>query len=330
MINAKNETNDYYEPILYKIQPQDEGMILKNIMQRRMGISRKLLSRLKMTEQGVMLNGQHVYVSVKVQAGDLLEIRMEREQSDDILPQPQQIDVIYEDQHLLIVNKKAGIIVHPTSGHYTDTLANGVVHYWQERGEKFRFRPVHRLDQDTSGVLAIAKNPYVHQHISEQMIQNTVQKRYHAYVHHVPAILQDRIEGAIDRDLIEPHMRVVTPDGYPAATRYQLLESFSERDVSLVELELETGRTHQIRVHMKHIGCPLVGDRLYGYARPDHHIDSSSSIAQWDQLAGRQALHAVELGFVHPVTGEEMLFHAPLPEDLAILDAALRGLGNSL
>lgn len=326
MINAKHETNDYYDPILYIIQPQDQGMILKNIMQKRMGISRKLLSRLKMTDQGVMLNGQHVYVSTKVQVGDKLEIRMEREQSDDILPQAQQIDVIYEDQHLLIVNKKAGVIVHPTSGHYTDTLANGVVHYWQERGEKFRFRPVHRLDQDTSGVLAIAKNPYAHQHISEQMINHSVQKRYHAYVHHIPTVSQGRIEGAIDRDLIEPHMRVVTPDGYAAATRYQVLESFADRDIALVELELETGRTHQIRVHMKHIGCPLVGDRLYGYARPDKNLDVSTSISQLDQLAGRQALHAVELGFVHPVTGEEMLFQAPLPEDLANLEAELRGL----
>lgn len=329
MINAMNGTNDYYDPIVYTIEPQDEGMILKNIMQRRMGISRKLLSRLKLTEQGVMLNGQHVYVSTKVQAGDVLEIRMEREQSDDILPQPQQIDVIFEDQHLLIVNKKAGVVVHPTSGHYTDTLANGVVHYWQERGEKFRFRPVHRLDQDTSGVLAIAKNPYVHQHISEQMINGTVQKRYHAYVHHIPTVLQDRIEGAIDRDLVEPHMRVVTPDGYAAATRYNVLKAFPEWDVARVELELETGRTHQIRVHMKHIGCPLVGDRLYGYAGLEDKSSVSTSITLFDQLAGRQALHAVELGFVHPVTGEEMMFHAPLPEDLAILDAELRGLESS-
>ncbi|WP_046225445.1 RluA family pseudouridine synthase [Paenibacillus dauci] len=356
----------YYEPIVYRIESQDEGMLLKTILNRRMGISRKLTSRIKLTEHGVKLNGERVYVDYKVRAGDIVEVRMERESSDDILPQPLDFDIIYEDEHLLIINKKAGIIVHPTHGHYTDTLANGVVYYWQQKGEQFRFRPVHRLDQDTSGVLAVAKNPYVHQHISEQMIQDQVFKSYLAYVHHLPQPASGRIEGAIDRDPDQPHLRIVTPNGYYAATRYKVVEEFTGQDAALVSLQLETGRTHQIRVHMKHIGCPLIGDKMYGYADPvsaslsefeevaefksgdtadqkTHHLPvtgvlrsdqisqikepdaPSEAIHRLDELAGRQALHAYELGFVHPATGEYMTFQAPLPEDLALLDASLRG-----
>ncbi|WP_458119599.1 RluA family pseudouridine synthase [Paenibacillus sp. Z6-24] len=356
-MNSEQEIQKiYYDPIIYRVEPQDEGMLLKTILNRRMGVSRKLTSRIKLTEHGVKLNGERVYVDHKVMAGDTVEVRMERESSDDILPQPMDFDIIYEDEHLLIVNKKAGTIVHPTHGHYTDTLANGVVHYWQQKGEQFRFRPVHRLDQDTSGVLAIAKNPYVHQHISEQMINDQVFKSYLAYVHHLPQPAEGRIEGAIDRDPDQPHVRIVTPDGYYAATRYRVVEAFAGHDAALVSLQLETGRTHQIRVHMKYIGCPLIGDRMYGYAPPlpaaesttaanneqsiplEIAVDASANmeaeqvvpsqaIRKLDQLAGRQALHAYELGFIHPANGEYMTFQAPLPEDLALLDAALRQLG---
>ncbi|WP_322923060.1 RluA family pseudouridine synthase [Paenibacillus campi] len=322
-------TDDYYPPIVYTIEPQDEGMLLKTILNRRMGISRKLLSRLKMTQHGVELNGQRVYVDHKVNGNDVVEVRMLRESSDDILPQPMELDILFEDEHLLIVNKFAGVIVHPTHGHYTDTLANGVVHYWKEQGVQFRFRPVHRLDQDTSGVLAIAKNPYAHQHISEQMIRGEVFKSYQAYVHHQPQPLSGRIEGAIDRHSEHPHIRVVTPDGYDAATRYVTLESFAEHDAALVSLELETGRTHQIRVHMNYIGCPLIGDPMYGYAAtnelaPQANAADAGRMTALDRIVNRQALHAYELGFTHPATGKSLLFRAPLPADLALLDQRLR------
>lgn len=175
-----NKMSSYYPPITYIVPQSEDGWLLKTILQKRMDVSRKLLSRLKMTEQGIMLNGERVYISVKVAGGDRVEIRMEQETSVDILPQDIPFDILYEDEHLLVVNKAAGIIVHPTHGHYTDTLANGVVHYWAAKGEQYRFRPVHRLDQETSGVLVIAKNPYSHQHISEQMIAGTVDKRYAA------------------------------------------------------------------------------------------------------------------------------------------------------
>ncbi|GIP22472.1 RluA family pseudouridine synthase [Paenibacillus sp. J22TS3] len=305
----------YYDPIIYEVKAADSGMLLKTVLQRRLGVSRKLMSKIKLTEQGITLNGKRVYISVPVQEGDLVAIRMQQEESDDILPQPIPFDILFEDEALLVVNKAPGIIVHPTHGHYTETLANGVVHYWKERNQKFRFRPIHRLDQETSGVLAIAKNAYVHQHISEQLIAGQVTKRYKALVHGVPDSLEGKLDGPIDRDPLEPHRRIVTPSGYPALTFYKTTMQF--RDASLVEIRLGTGRTHQIRVHMSSIGCPLIGDKMY--VHPDWDTfseDKRKAAGMLDNMMGRQALHAAELGLKHPLTGQDMLFEAPLPEDI--------------
>ncbi|WP_379133143.1 RluA family pseudouridine synthase [Paenibacillus sp. sgz500958] len=320
--------SSYYAPITYIVPPEEDDWILKTILQKRMDVSRKLLSRIKMTEQGITLNGERVYISVRVRAGDTVQIRMEIETSADILPEPVPIEILYEDEHLLVVNKAAGIIVHPTHGHYTGTLANGVVHYWEQQNKQYRFRPVHRLDQETSGVLVIAKNPYIHQHISEQMIAGTVDKRYTAFVHGVPASPSGDIDGPIDRDPEEPHRRIVTPSGYPSLTRYMVKEEFGAYGAR-VELKLESGRTHQIRVHMTSIGCPLIGDGMYRhelYGRGDlseaetHQLEN---VAALDAAIPRQALHAVRLTLKHPILQREITFEAPLPPDMAALEALL-------
>ncbi|MFC0211495.1 RluA family pseudouridine synthase [Paenibacillus chartarius] len=292
----------YYKPIIYIVPPEDEGMLLKTVLHNRLGMSRKLLSRLKLTEKGITLNGERCYTTVKVKAGDRIEARMEEEESEDILPQDLPLSILYEDEQLLIVNKEAGMIVHPTHGHYVGTVANAVVHYWRERGETFRFRPVHRLDQETSGVLAIAKNPYAHQQISEQMSAHTVTKEYAAVVHGVIAADSGTLTGPIDRDPEQPHVRIVTPDGYPAVTHYEVMARYPAH--TLVKLRLETGRTHQIRVHMKHLGHPLVGDKMYGLPPEE------------SPPFPRQALHAMRLGFDHPLTKQRLTVEAPLPADL--------------
>lgn len=312
----------YYEPITYTVQPEDEGMLLKTILQRRLGVSRKLMSKLKLTEQGIQLNGERVYISVKVRSGDLVELRMEKETSTDILPENIPFDILYEDEHLLVVNKQAGIIVHPTHGHYTGTLANGVVHYWAQKGEQVRFRPVHRLDQETSGVLCIAKNPYIHQHISEQMIAGTVDKYYTAVVFGHPVPSKGVVDEPIDRDPNEPHRRIVTTDGYAARTLYQVETAYEW--ASKVRIKLESGRTHQIRVHMKHLGCPLIGDSFYGQASQDWTAASTERLALAHTWIERQALHASELVIVHPITGHSVRFTAPLPEDIQMLDQKLK------
>ncbi|WP_199910011.1 RluA family pseudouridine synthase [Paenibacillus sp. CAA11] len=315
--------NEYYPPITYIVPPEEDGYLLKTILQKRLRVSRKLLSRLKLTEHGIMLNGERVYISVKVRPGDVVSIQLEQEISEDILPQPMDLDILYEDEALLILNKRAGVIVHPTHGHYTGTLANGVVHYWAEQGVRYRFRPVHRLDQETSGVLAVAKNAYVHQHISEQMIAGQVDKKYAAIVHGRPTPSEGTVDGPIDRDPAEPHRRIVTPSGYPALTYYKVVEKYHQG--SMVHLKLGSGRTHQIRVHMTWMGCPLIGDKLYSQAgRGEDEARELQSAGKLDELIDRQALHARELGFVHPLTGEYMLFTAPLPEDMEELRDALR------
>lgn len=305
---------NYYKPLTYMVGQDEDGWILKSVLQKRLGLSRKLLSRLKLTEKGIMVNGQRQYISIRVAMGDLIEVYMEEEVSEDILPEPLPLDILYEDEHLLVVNKAPGIIVHPTHGHYTGTLANGVVYYWQQKGERYRFRPIHRLDQETSGVLAIAKNPYAHQHISEQMIAKTVDKRYAAIVHGILEFDRGILTGPIDRDPEQPHVRIVMPEGqgYDALTHYHVCNRMKES--TWVSLKLETGRTHQIRVHMRHLGHPLIGDKLYGDPEADERIGCCIT---------RHALHAEELAFRHPATGEALRFVAPWPDDMSELQHQL-------
>lgn len=318
-------SQEYYDPISYTVTEKEDGWLLKTVLSRKLGVSRKLMSKIKLTERGVLLNGERVYISVPVKIGDLVSISLQKETSTDILPQPIPFEIVYEDSAILVVNKAAGIIVHPTHGHYTDTLANGVVHYWQEKGEQVRFRPIHRLDQETSGLLAIAKNAYVHQHVSEQLIAGQVNKTYTAIVYGYPDPPEGIIDGPIDRDPDDPHVRIVTETGYPARTRYKVTEHL--QGASIVELVLETGRTHQIRVHMTSIGHPLIGDKMYklpgvGLQKVRDGQDGFTAPDEW---ISRQALHASRLGFRHPLTGESMLFEAPLPNDMAMLRNELAG-----
>lgn len=319
----------YYAPLVVVVDAQDAGKQVRTVLERRLGVSRNLLSQVKQTEHGLTLNEERVYTSAKVSEGDVLRLRMEREESDDILPEPIPFEIVYEDDSLLIANKPAGMVVHPTHGHYTGTLANAVVRHWKERGERVRFRPIHRLDEETSGLVAIAKTGYVHQQVSEQLQAGEVDKRYRAYVYGKPEPAIGTVDEPIDRDAEQPHLRVVRADGYPSVTHYETAETFggwqadsavqgaAEWTASAVKLKLETGRTHQIRVHMRHIGCPLIGDKLYGLG--------GGGLEQWEAVAGRHALHAETLSFVHPLTGARMTWHAPLPPELARLEETLRG-----
>ncbi|CAK4852791.1 unnamed protein product [Aphanomyces euteiches] len=257
-----------------------------------------------------MLNGERVYISVRVAAGDHVEVRMEEETSTDIIPQNIPLDIIYEDEHLLILNKPTGIIVHPTHGHYMNTLANGVVYYWQQSGQNIRFRPIHRLDQETSGVLAIAKNPYVHQWVSEQMIAQTTKKEYVAIVYENVSADRGTINAPIDRNPESPHLRIVLETGYPSVTHYEVVQRYI--GATQVRLWLDTGRTHQIRVHMRSIGHPLMGDKLYFTNEAGEELLTENPSLSLN----RHALHAEKLGFTHPATKQWIEFTAKLPEDM--------------
>ncbi|RKN72944.1 RluA family pseudouridine synthase [Paenibacillus ginsengarvi] len=314
---------NYYEPLTYVVPPEEDGAMLKTILRDRMQLSRKLLSRLKLTPEGITVSGERRYTSSRVKAGDVVEIRMAEEESEDILPQELPLHILHEDRHLLIVNKPAGMIVHPTHGHYVNTLANAVVYHWLARGEKIRFRPVHRLDQETSGVLCIAKNPYAHQHISEQMQAGGVEKSYLAVVRGRVERDAGTIDAPIDRDPESPHVRIVTPGGYRSVTHYETIERFGT-EASLVRLRLETGRTHQIRVHMKDIGHPLVGDSMYGTGEDRIDGENGSVKTVGGVSLGRQALHAFMLAFAHPLDRHPVSFEAPLPADMSGLLDRLR------
>ncbi|RED63853.1 RluA family pseudouridine synthase [Cohnella lupini] len=319
MIDDNNGSSTYYAPIEYIAVASDEGRSLRDILRKRIGISRRLMVKLKTSDEGLSVNGQKVWPNHPISEGDVIRLRMETEISETILPQPIDLDIVFEDDHLLVLNKPAGIIVHPTTGHYLNTLANGVTHYWQERGERIRFRPVHRLDENTSGLVIIAKHPLAQQQLSAQMMEGTVVKEYRTFVYGRPPESEGEINAPIGRQTEDPHRRVVREDGAPSQTFYKVSASYLDQ-ASAIDIRLGTGRTHQIRVHMTSIGCPIIGD---GYYSEDKWTNSDLA-ARLSGSIQRQALHAFRLGFDHPVTGEAMILEAALPEDMLKLESELR------
>ncbi|ARU62962.1 hypothetical protein CBW65_19725 [Tumebacillus avium] len=295
---------------LYSLTIDEElaGRKIKDVLQKHLKMSRKVIR--KLTEgQGVLLNGEPIWTSWRLAEGDHLRLLLPAEESVDILPEHIPFHNVFEDEDVLVVDKRAGLIVHPTSGHWTGTLANGVVYDWKQRGVIARFRPVHRIDQWTSGLIVIAKNHHAHQFLSQQMMARTIERSYTAVVHGALEQEAGLVVGPIGRSDEDFRVRVVREDGQDATTEYRVTERFAAG--TQVELKLHSGRTHQIRVHMKHIGHPLFGDAMYG------ETDDSAWIE-------RQALHAKLLGFVHPRSGEQMRFESPLPVEMNRLVEKLR------
>lgn len=304
MVEAENMLRE----IASRVVPEEyDGKMVKELIRNQMGISRGLLRRIVQGE-GVRVNGVPVYLTSRLKVGDVLQLLVAPEQSENILPEPIPVLIVYEDKDLLVVDKPAGLVVHPTKGHYTGTLANGIVHYWLQKGEMVRFRPVHRLDQHTSGLLIIAKDPYVHQKLVLQLKRRQLVREYLAIVHGV--IQQSELE--IRQPIALPNerspKRVVDPLGKQAVSHLFVEKRLS--DATVARLRLETGRTHQIRVHMESIGHPLFGDPLYGSGTADG-ID-------------RQALHAARLGCIHPRSGRWLEWTSRMPFDMQNLLEKLR------
>lgn len=295
------------EIVSYTVPPEHEGKLVKDLIRNQLAISRGLLRKV-VGAGGVLVNGSPVYITSRVKDGDLLQLMLLPEQSEEILPEPIPFVIMHEDQDVLVVSKPAGMVVHPTKGHYTGTLANGVVYYWQKNGESARFRPVHRIDRNTSGLLIIAKDHYSHQRLSDQLKKRTLKREYTAVVH---GVLADNSGTICEPIAVDPDggiVRLIRSEGKQAVTHFSVVERLV--NATLLRLRLETGRTHQIRVHMKHIGHPLFGDDLYGLQEPDG--------------MERQALHAEALGFIHPRTNLWMEWKATLPEDMNHLLLKLR------
>lgn len=263
----------------------------------------------------VLINQQPVKANSKLNNQDHVVINIPEPDSANIKAEDIPLDVVYEDSDLIVINKKRGMVVHPAPGHYTGTVVNALMHHCKDlSGINGELRPgiVHRIDKDTTGLIMAAKNDKTHVNLSEQLMQHTVERKYIALVHGVPSHLQGTIDAPIGRDRHDRKMFTVTEkNSKSAVTHFVLLEQFA--NAALLELKLETGRTHQIRVHMKFIGHPLVGDPMYGRNR-----------SRGVTLDG-QALHAAILGFKHPTTGEFLRFESELPDDLQHLILSLRG-----
>jgi 23S rRNA pseudouridine1911/1915/1917 synthase len=255
-------------------------------------------------EGRVTVNGEPVKSNYKVSVDDEITLRVPPPKEMEIKPEPMPLDIVYEDSDVVVVNKPRGLVVHPAPGHYSGTLVNGLLAHCKDlSGINGVLRPgiVHRIDKDTSGLLMVAKNDKAHLSLAQQLKEHTVNRTYVAIVHGVIPHEMGTIDAPIGRDpKNRQQMAVVFENSKPAVTHFVVLERFQE--FTLVELKLETGRTHQIRVHMKYIGYPLAGDPKYG---PKHTLELNG-----------QALHAKTLGFTHPRTGERLEFEAPLPQDL--------------
>ncbi|MET4075755.1 RluA family pseudouridine synthase [Hymenobacter sp. UYCo722] len=278
----------------------------------------------------VAVNGVAVKPNYRIKPQDLITITLpEPPREGKIVPEEMPLDIRYEDSELLIVNKPAGLVVHPAYGHWQGTLVNGLAHYLANlpTGRNGEIRPglVHRIDKDTSGLLVIGKTEFAMTHLSNQFFHHTIQRTYLALVWGTPPGPTGTIRGHLGRSLRDRKVQAVYPDGEQgkhAVTHYEVLESFGP--VTLVRCVLETGRTHQIRAHMQYLGHPLFSDATYGgdRIRVGQNTGAYRDLVEHAfQLMPRQALHARSLGFVHPVSADNVYFAAELPADFAaVLD----------
>ena len=279
---------------------------LKEVLLDKLNFSVRSISKMK-REESVFVNGVYKKPSSKVNKGDLIEVKIDEDMAN-FEAQNLNLDILYDDFDIIMVNKPPFMVVHPTKSHFDNTIANRVTYYIKEKDEKVKIRFVNRLDMNTSGLVIVAKNAYAHHKLSLDMSNDDVEKKY---ITVVKGIVKDD-EGTINEPIYRPTedsiKRVVDERGQASVTHYKVLERLD--DATVLEVKLETGRTHQIRVHMSHIGHGIIGDELYGY--------------EDENLINRQALHAYSLVFNQPRTKERLEFKADLPNDIKHLIEKLR------
>ncbi len=279
---------------------------IKDVLKSYFGISDRLLIKLKKNKK-ILLNGVPEYVSKQINIGDLIEVNLDfKETFDNIIPINMNLNIIFEDDSLLIINKPAGIPVHPSVLHYNNSLSNGVAYYFSTNNINKKIRPVNRLDKDTSGIVIFAKNEYIQECLIKQMKSKEFNKEYYAILEGHLETNNGTINAPISRKEGSIIEREINSNGDISITHFELIKNFSVCDkcLSLVRFKLETGRTHQIRVHSKHINHPILGDSLYGNA---------------STLISRQSLHSYKISFIHPIKKERLEFEIPLPEDMKLV-----------
>lgn len=280
------------------------GKPVNDLLRRRLGLSGTLLRRIKWLEDGILLDGQRVTTRAVVSSGQTLSVRLsDPTVKSGIPPVILPLHIIYEDRDIVVVDKAPGMPSHPGPGHWQDSLGNALMAHWLETDPEADFHPVHRLDKGTSGLMAVAKHPYAQEGLRKALHTGAFQRQYLAVCEGPLTPAEGVIDQPIGRCPDSIQKRQVTPDGQRAVTRYTVRRTDGHR--TLAALTLETGRTHQIRVHLAYLGHPLTGDFLYGREAPE--------------LISRPALHSWRLALVHPVTGQSLSFCQPLPGDMAAL-----------
>lgn len=325
---ATEQNSELYEHYRF-VADKGQGQVRvdKYLAMHIVGVSR---NRIQQAAEAncILVNDTPVKSNYKIKPLDVISVVMDRPRRElEIIPEDIPLDVVYEDADLMVINKAPGLVVHPGFGNYQGTLVNAIAYRLKDTPEYDAKDPrlgiVHRIDKDTSGLLLVAKTAYAKTHLSAQFFNKTTKRQYVALVWGLVNEDEGRIEGNIGRDLKDRMLMTVFPDGEHgkvAVTHYQVIERLGY--VTLVKCRLETGRTHQIRVHMKYIGHTLFNDERYGGNQPL----KGTNFAKYKQfvqncftICPRQALHAQTLGFLHPRTGEEMMFESPLPEDISQL-----------
>ena len=308
----------------FQVSEDESGMRLDLfLMEKEPDLTRSRIQNL-IRDGLVLLKEEKVKTGYKVKPGDQIELELPEVKEANVKPQEMALSIVYEDEYLAVVNKPRGLVVHPAAGHEDGTLVNGLMYHFKDSlsGINGVLRPgiVHRIDKDTSGLLVICKSDEAHQGISDLLSRHEIDRVYHAVVHGRFHQKEGTIDAPIGRMKEDRKKYTVRPDGREAITHYEVLEELGS--FSYLQVTLETGRTHQIRVHMASLGHPLLGDPLYGPSRET--LSKAKELSKMDFWPG-QILHAKVLGFIHPVTKEKLYFDSELPEYFKTVLRVLRG-----
>ncbi len=296
--------------LIFIVKEINHNIDIKDYLKEVENLSGRFV-RKAMRDGRIFVNGEKVIKKHKLAENDLIEIYMQEDEQQDIEPEDMNIEIVYEDSDIIVINKRPGLVVHPTKNHPTGTLSNGILYHFKKNGEKSIVRLVNRLDRDTSGLIIVAKNQFSHMRLAADMGKDSFKKIYIAVVHGKIEKKQGIINLPIYKEEeSESIKRIVDDRGQESITKYKVLEELSKS--SIVKLELETGRTHQIRVHMSYLEHPLYGDSLYGNGEEEK------------EYIERQALHAYKLEFPHPRTGEILKLKCNLPKDIENLIEKLK------